>query len=77
MTHWLLTTVYPRALNAAIYTLTSGVVATLILAPFRSVVKALWRAVKSLDPEIDYGVTKQLDELNEAQRVPLVPPHRK
>ena len=83
MTHWLLTQVYPRALNAAVYTLTSGVVATLILAPFRSIVKALWRAVKSLDPETDYGVTKQLAELKDASEKPeavkkiaLVPTHR-
>ena len=64
MTHWLAITVWPKVLNAAVYTLTSGVVVTLVLTPFRAIVKATWRAIKSLDPETDYGVTKQLSELD-------------
>ena len=67
-----------KAENAAVYTLSGGLVTTLILAPFRSALKKVWRAVESLDPETDSGVTKQLHEIQEAtERVPLVPSHRK
>lgn len=69
MTHWLLHTVAPAALHAAIYTLTGGLVTTLILAPFRSAVRKVWRAVDSLDPDTDTGVTKQLHELTHKQPV--------
>lgn len=65
MTHWLLTFAIPKAENAAIYTLSGGLVTTLILVPFRSALKKIWRAVDSLDPETDTGVTKELDELND------------
>ena len=64
MTHWLLTFALPRAEQAAIYTFTGGLVTTLILVPFRAALKKLWRAVDSLDPETDSGVTKQLRQLD-------------
>jgi hypothetical protein len=73
MTHWLLTFAVPKIENAALYTLTAGLVTTLILAPFRKLLKKLWRAIDSLDPETDSGVTKQLHELeHKIAHVPLV-----
>lgn len=60
MVHWFVTQVYPKALNAAVYTLTGGLVTTVILAPFRAALKKIWRAIDSLDPDTDTGVTKQL-----------------
>lgn len=55
--------VEPKVLSAAVYTLTAGLVTTLILTPFRAALKKIWRAVDSLDPETDTGVTKDLKQL--------------
>lgn len=68
MIQWLVHTIVPKALNAAVFTLTGGLVTTLILAPFRRVLKKVWRAVDSLDPETDVGVTHQLAELQDTAR---------
>lgn len=63
--HWLMEYVLLKAENAAVYSATAGVVGIVVVAPFRSAVKKIWRAVDSLDPETDSGVTKQLSELDE------------
>ena len=69
MSHWLVHTAVPLAEHAAIFTLTSGLVTTLILVPFRSWLKKFWRAVDSLDPKTDSGVTKMLGEIEARQNV--------
>lgn len=66
MSHWLLHYALPRAENAAIYTLTAGLTTTLILAPFRGLIRKFWRAVDSIDPATDRGVTKQLKDLDDS-----------
>ena len=69
MSHYIHTVIIPTAVHAAVYTLSGGLVTTLILIPFRKVIARIthkvWRAVDSLDPETDTGVTKQLKELEE------------
>lgn len=74
MSHWLMEYVVMTAEHAAVYSATAGIIGIIVVAPFRSVVKALWRAAKSLDPETDYGVTGQLDELNEKLKTQHLPP---
>ena len=85
MTHWLLYFAIPKIENAAIYTLTGGLVTTLILSPFRRVLKKLWRAIDSLDPETNTGITGDLRRLeskvasldsNSDQHVPSTSPSR-
>lgn len=63
VSHWLMTYVVMKAENAAVWSMTTGVIGIIVISPFRTIVKAIWRAVKSLDPETDYGVTKQLDDM--------------
>ena len=63
MIHWLLTDALPKAEYTAISTITGAVVLGCIIAPFRRVWKKVWRAVDSLDPDTDSGVTKQLKHL--------------
>ena len=62
MWHWLAINVWPTALHTTV----AGITAVVIVAPFRSALAKVWRAVRSLDPEEDYGVTKQLAEVNHA-----------
>lgn len=68
MSHFLLHIIWPKVINAATYTLTGGLVTTLILTPFRSALKKIWRAIDSLDPETNTGVTKQLHEIKKEER---------
>jgi len=74
VSHWLMEYVVLKAENAAVYSATAGMVGIVVVAPFRSIVKALWRAVKSLDPDTDYGITGQLDDLNEKLKAKHIPP---
>jgi len=63
--HWIEVNVLTKALQAAVYTLSGGLVTTLILVPFRKGLKKIWRAVDSLDPRTPTGVTQQLSDLQE------------
>lgn len=60
---WILTNVVMKAESAAVFTLASGLVTTLILMPFRNALRKIWRAVDSLDPQTDTGVTGDLKRL--------------
>lgn len=62
---WIETTLLPNAEHAAIYTVTAGLVTTLILAPFRRILRKIWRAIDSLDPMTDTGVTRELNKLQD------------
>ena len=68
MIHWLITVIYPKILNGAMFALGSGLVGILVLTPFRTGLKKIWRAIDSLDPKTDTGVTKQLAEIQREQR---------
>jgi hypothetical protein len=63
MSHWLMVYVVLKAENAAVWALSTGLVGIVVLTPFRAALKKLWRAVDSLDPRTDTGVTKQLNDL--------------
>ena len=65
VSHWLMVNVVMKGENAAVFALGSGLVGILVLTPFRSVLKKLWRAIDSLDPSTDTGVTKELDDLKQ------------
>lgn len=74
--HWLIEYVVLKAENAAVYTLSAGMVTTLVLVPFRAGLKKIWRAVDSLDPKTDTGVTEQLRELDAKLTHRPLPPRR-
>lgn len=63
MINWLVHTFIPKFENAAIYTLSAGLVTTIILTPFRAAIKKIWRALDSIDPDTDTGVTKELKNI--------------
>lgn len=60
MTSWLVHFFVPKFENAAVYTLSAGLVTTIILTPFRAAIRKIWRAIDSIDPDTDTGVTKEL-----------------
>lgn len=69
--HWLLVNVAMRIESGAMFSLGSGVVAVLIITPFRNAVKSgfrkLQRAIDSIDPDTPTGVTQQLEDLKRGQ----------
>lgn len=64
MIHWLVTNVYPTALRTAVGAVTAALMAALVIQPFKKTLRAFRRAVDSVDPDTDTGVTRQLDQLN-------------
>ena len=81
MIHWLIVNVYPTALRTAVGAVTAALIAGLVIQPFKKTICAIRRAVDSVDPETDTGITKQLSDLN--RRLPArtdhapVVPHRR
>ena len=66
--NWLVINVVPTAVHTAVGTVAGALTMALIVVPFRKVFKKLGRAVDSIDPDTDTGVTKQLREIKEATR---------
>lgn len=67
MIHWLTTTVWPQALHAIIYTVSSAVTAIVFVAPLRGAIrrirKQLSTVLDSLDPDVPVGLTEQLGRM--------------
>lgn len=72
VTHWLAGNFWPFLFHGMAGTLGAALAAGCIIAPFRRFAKKFHRAIDSLDPETDYGVTRQLNEILHRQhtRVP-------
>jgi len=77
VSHWFSVNVLPYLLHGAAGTLGAAFAAGVIITPFRHVFARLHRAVNSLDPETDYGVTRQLSQINkELQKPQSIKVHR-
>lgn len=77
MTHWLSINVFPYAIHAAAGTLSVALVGACVIAPFRKAWFKFRRAIDSLDPQTDTGVTRQLSQIHhELQRPKEVRVHR-
>lgn len=69
MLHWLSQNVLPYALHAAAATVSSAIVLGVIVQPFKGVLQKFHRAIDSLDPETDTGVTRQLRLIHKTQTI--------
>lgn len=67
MLYWLSINVWPFLIHGMAGTIGAAFAAGVIIAPFRAAFKKFHRAMDSLDPETDYGVTRQLRLINRAQ----------
>jgi hypothetical protein len=85
---WFATQILPKAETTAVSTITSAVVIGCIVAPFRKLWKKIYRALDSVDPDTDSGITKQLSQLQQQGHhiairdhdrdddAPVIAPHR-
>ena len=75
MIHWFLSVVLPKVENTAISAVTGAIVLGCIIAPFKRVWRKVWRALDSIDPDTDSGITKELKQLAQQQQMPPVHAH--
>ncbi len=70
MSHWLAENVLPYLIHGAAGTMGAAIAAGVVITPFRHLFAKFHRAVDSLDPETDTGVTRQLRLIHKAQTSP-------
>jgi hypothetical protein len=62
--HFIVNEILLVALHGAVATVAGALIGVLLIQPFKSHIASIRRAIESVDPDVDCGVTKQLAHID-------------